>query len=70
MSLSISFTNVSSGMFNMLGFIIAFWSTPNMTMSHFVFAATTTVYIFVAITYLEERDLVNMHGAQYKEYQS
>jgi protein-S-isoprenylcysteine O-methyltransferase Ste14 len=54
----------------MLGFIIAFWSTPNMTMSHFVFAATTTVYILIAITYLEEKDLVKVHGAQYKEYQS
>lgn len=54
----------------MLGFIIAFWSTPQMTMSHLVFAATTTVYILVAITYLEERGLVKMHGAQYKEYQS
>jgi protein-S-isoprenylcysteine O-methyltransferase Ste14 len=54
----------------MLGFIIAFWSTPHMTLGHLIFSATTTVYILVAITYLEERDLVKMHGVQYKEYQS
>lgn len=53
----------------MLGFVIAFWATPVMTLGHLVFSLTTTAYILVAIKYLEERDLLKAHGEVYQEYQ-
>ena len=51
----------------MLGFIIAFWATPRMTVGHLVFAVATAAYILIAIQ-LEERDMVNIHGKTYEEY--
>lgn len=49
------------------GFLIAFWSTPAMTVTHLFFAVMTTVYILTAIQF-EEKDLLTHFGDKYRFY--
>jgi methanethiol S-methyltransferase len=51
----------------MLGFIIAFWAAPVMSLGHLVFAVATTLYILIALQF-EEADLIAMFGADYRDY--
>jgi protein-S-isoprenylcysteine O-methyltransferase Ste14 len=47
-----------------VGWIIAFWATPTMSIGHLVFAIALTSYILIAIPF-EERDLAAQLGAPY-----
>jgi protein-S-isoprenylcysteine O-methyltransferase Ste14 len=51
-----------------VGWFMAFWATPVMTVTHLVFAIATTAYILIAIR-LEERDLLEIHP-EYRGYRA
>tara|TARA_R110002074_G_scaffold399845_1_gene593900 strand:+ start:1661 stop:2404 length:744 start_codon:yes stop_codon:yes gene_type:complete len=52
----------------MLGFIIAIWAAPTMSLGHLVFAFATTLYILIALHFFEERDLLKVIGTEYADY--
>ncbi|MGB7443722.1 MAG: methanethiol S-methyltransferase [Coleofasciculaceae cyanobacterium] len=51
----------------MLGFIIALWATPQMTVTHLLFAQGMTIYLLIGIQ-LEERDMISIYGDLYRHY--
>lgn len=51
----------------MLGFLIAFWSTPHMTAGHLIFSAGMTLYIVIGV-YFEEKSMMQRFGEDYEDY--
>lgn len=50
-----------------LGFFMALWAAPQMSMGRLVLAGAMTVYILIGIRY-EEKDLVAHFGEKYADY--
>ena len=50
-----------------LGFVIALWATPTMTITHLALAVGLTVYVLIGI-YYEEKDLIKNFGETYRQY--
>jgi protein-S-isoprenylcysteine O-methyltransferase Ste14 len=52
-----------------IGWALAFWATPTMTVGHLLLAAGMTAYMLLAVVF-EERDLLAHFGRQYEEYRN
>ncbi|MFK7949301.1 MAG: isoprenylcysteine carboxylmethyltransferase family protein [Saprospiraceae bacterium] len=50
------------------GFLISFWATPYLTLGHLFFAFLMSAYIYIGAV-LEERNLVERFGIEYRIYQ-
>jgi protein-S-isoprenylcysteine O-methyltransferase Ste14 len=50
-----------------LGFFLAFWAAPEMTVGHLILAAGFSLYMLIAIRY-EEHDLISLFGKDYELY--
>ena len=50
-----------------LGWALAFWATPTMSVGHLLLAGSLTAYMILAAI-IEERDLVAHFGRPYREY--
>jgi len=50
-----------------LGFLIALWATPHLSLDRFVLNAGLTAYVLLALPW-EERDLLQTFGAAYQAY--
>jgi protein-S-isoprenylcysteine O-methyltransferase Ste14 len=67
-------TLTTSGLYRLVrhpiyvGAIVAFWATPDMTAGHLLFSTAATAYTIFG-TFLEERDLVDLFGDRYRQYQ-
>ena len=53
-----------------LGVLVSFWATPDMSVGHLLLCGAISGYILIALSELEERDLVREFGAQYRNYQA
>ncbi len=53
----------------MVGMIVGFWATPDMTFDRLLWAVGFTVYILIG-TRMEEQDLVTHLGEDYRRYQA
>ena len=51
----------------MLGFLVAFWAAPTMTLGRLLLAVIATIYVCTAIRF-EERDLLRKLGESYAQY--
>lgn len=51
----------------MLGLLISFWATPQMSFGHLTFATGMTVYILIGLAF-EEHDLLKNFGNTYQQY--
>lgn len=50
-----------------VGWALAFWAIPTMTVGHLLFASLLTMYMLVAVLF-EERDLIAHFGHRYEQY--
>jgi methanethiol S-methyltransferase len=58
---------MTAGFSYYLGLLLGFWFAPVMTVGHLVLCVASTLYILVGIC-LEERDLVEAFGHDYRRY--